>query len=267
MKKFTKIKLLSTTAAIATIFASSLSYACPADEVCGLDLTINDDRIINIEGIGGVDLSGVNVANVGDVDVKLPETVENAIEFSQTNLGNVTSKLDYKGQWVEGDFEAQVASIGNNVSIDLEGSNAVEGGQNNSGDIHAEGDFAMLHLVEIDSISIDTTAVGNSANVGGTGDAIIDIAQDNTGNKVDAFLDANFNGQGALGDSNIDINVAAIGNNLSIENDGFVSASLAQNNCADINAIANIGVYAMRDPITVTAVGNNLQISRIDPIK
>jgi hypothetical protein len=159
MKKFTKTNLLSTTAAIATIFVSSLSYACPANEVCdGLDLTINDDRIINIDGLGGIDLSDVNVSGAGDINVELPETVENAIEVSQTNSGDVKAKLDYKGQFIAGDFESKVAAIGNNVSVDLTGSNAIEGGQNNTGNISAES-FSTF------SLSHDSNLIAQSATL------------------------------------------------------------------------------------------------------
>lgn len=264
MKKVKRTNLLTTTAAVVTMFVSGASYACNPGEVCGLNLEINDDKVVNIEGLGGVDISGITVVGDTEVTVDVPASVQNVVEFSQTNVGNVSSNLDYKGQWIAGDFTSQIASIANSADIELDGDSAVEAGQDNSGDVTAFGDYELNHLVEIDNIEIDVTAVANNANINnGDGDSILDISQNNTGEVVTASLDAVFNGQIALTEAEIDINVSAIGNNVSAA-DGFIVSSISQHNCADIEAVANVEVNGMRDPINVTAVGNNLQISRIN---
>lgn len=264
MKKVRNTKLLATTAAVVSMFVSTSAFSCGDGEVCGLNLEINDDKVVNIEGLGGVDLSGITVVGDTEVTVDVPASVQNVVEFSQVNTGDVYSDLNYKGQWIAGDFSSQVASIGNSASIEVDGDSAIEGVQDNTGNVTAYGDYQLNHLVEIDSISIDVTAVANNANISdGNGSSIFDIAQNNTGENVTASLDAVFNGQRALTEAEIDINVTAVGNNLSAE-DGFIVSSITQHNCADITAVADIEVNGMRDPINVTAVGNNLQISRIN---
>lgn len=264
MKKVKRTNLLATTAAVVTMFVSGASFACNQGEVCGLDLEINDDKVVNIEGLGGVDISGITVTGDTQVEVEVPATVQNVVEFSQTKIGDINSTLNYKGQWIAGDFESQVASIANSASIELDGDSAVEAGQDNAGDVVATGHYELNHLVAIDSIKIDVTAVANNASISdGNGSSILDISQNNTGDEVTAELDARFNGQAALTNADIDINVSAIGNNVSAD-DGFIVSSIAQHNCADIEAIANVTVNGMRDPVNVTAVGNNLQISRIN---
>jgi hypothetical protein len=263
MKKVKTTKLLATTAAVVAMFASS-AYACGEGEVCGLGLEINDDKVVNIEGLGGVDISGINVNGDAEVSVDVPDSVQNVVEFSQTNIGDVYSDLNYKGEWIAGDFSSQIASIANSADIELDGDSAIEAGQDNSANVTAYGDYELNHLVEIDSINLDVTAVANNANISdGNGSSILDISQNNTGHNVTASLDAVFNGQAALANAEVDINVSAIGNNVSAE-DGFIVSSIAQENCADITAIADVEVNGFRDPINVTAVGNNLQISRVN---
>lgn len=275
MKTFKKLGLLSTTAAMMSLALANASYAtsiegplnefCPAGEVCkGLTLEINDDRVLNIEGLGGVDLSGVEIKGVETIAVEMPNPVQNAIEASQTNVGDITASTHYKGQFISGDFESATSAIANNLSVGLTGSNALEGAQKNTGEVSATADVEMLHLVDIDSIDISVTSVANNASVEGTNDSIVDFGQENLGREVVASLDSTFMGQAALGDADVDINVSAISNNLSISGDGLVSASLAQHNCADVTASAKVNMQAMRDPINVTAVGNNLSISRIN---
>ncbi|MDA0781736.1 MAG: hypothetical protein PQ612_02980 [Rickettsiales bacterium] len=263
MKKVRKTGLLAT-AAFVSMFASNVAYSCPDGEICGLNLEINDDKVVNIEGLGGIDISGITVTGNAEVSVDVPTSVQNVVEFSQTNIGNIYSDLNYKGQWIAGDFSSQVASIANSADIELDGDSAVEAAQDNSADVTAYADFELNHLVEIESIDLDVTAVANNANISdGNGNSILDISQNNTGHNVTASLDAVFNGQQALTQADIDINVSAIGNNVSAE-DGFIISSIAQHNCADITAVADIEVNGMRDPINVTAVGNNLQISRVN---
>lgn len=256
---------LFATAAVASLFAANISHACKPGEVCeGLTLEINDDRVFNVEGIGGIDLTGLDIRGTGHIDVDTPNPVQNAIEVTQTNRGDINSTLEYKGQFIAGDFESAVTGIANNVSIALEDTNAVEGGQDNTQNVVATSDLELLHLVAIDSISASVTAVANTATVEGTGDTIIDFGQENTGHEVTATLDGLFQGQGALGNADVDLNVTALGNNLSVLGDGGVVGSLAQHNNADITAAARVTVNSMKDPLNVTAVGNNLSISRIN---
>lgn len=246
----------------ATLLASTSAFAgqCRPNEVCGLnlDVDINTDR--NIEGTGGVDLSGVNVEGVGDITVNVPQQVGNAIEFNQNNLGDVNSSLKYQGEWIAGDFESSVAAVGNNASISTIGATAVEGIQNNSGDINANSNVKLLHLVAIDSVDISATAVANNISVTSTDDLVLDTIQNNTGDDVNASADVLLMGQRSLTTADVNVEVAAVGNNLSASYDGSLVGSVVQENCADIDARANVTVLGMKDPVNVTAVGNNLSI-------
>ena len=253
--------LLAVTASFA-LLASTSAFAgqCKPNEVCGLDLDvdINTDRAI--EGTGGVDVSGVNVEGTGDITVKVPTQVDNAFEFSQNNIGDVNSNLKYQGEWIAGDFESSVASVGNNASISTTGSIGLEGVQNNSGDINASSNVKMTHLVGIKSININSTAVANNMSFTSTDDLVLDTIQNNTGDDVNASADVLLMGQQALTTADVNVEVAAVGNNLSASYDGNLVGSSVQENCADIDARANVTVLGMKDPVNVTAVGNNLSI-------
>ncbi len=262
MKKFNKTNLLSTTVAIATVFMSTLSNACPANEVCdGLNVTTNSNRVINIEGLGVVDLKKVNVTGIGEVKLEAPKNIGSVIEQNQVNSGNVKAELDYKGDFIKGDYAAKVNAIGNNIGIEKKGGLGFEGSQKNTGDITATVDSELSHLVEIKNVSFDVVALANNASFTSDGGIVGDLAQINSGKKVTASLDTTLRGQGALADALLEVDVTALGNNLSITNDALGLGSYSQENCADISAIAKIDLAAFKDPISVSAIGNNFQVS------
>jgi len=245
------------------IMASSPASACGAGEVCGLNLYVHDSKFYDIAGMDGVDLTGLHVKNASQINVETPKNIANTAEFSQKNTGDINANLDYYGQFIAGDFESQVAALGNNAAIEFNGGAAIEGAQLNTGSVTAKSNVTMNHLVEIASIDLNVTAVANSASFDMSGDAILDMAQSNTGDKVTARLDTLLQGQAALADADVDIAVTAVGNNLSLNHDGFIAASIAQENCADVDATAKVTINGMKDPVNVTAMGNSIQIAPV----
>ncbi len=256
-------KLLVTTVASAALFVSASAFAagCPQGEVCGLDLDINNNTSKTIDGLGSVDLSGINIEGAGEIGVNVPNPVNNAFEFSQTNAGNVNSTLNYYGEWISGNFVSKTSAIANNASITTNGSAALESVQDNGGDVNAVSNITMTHLVSIKGVDVSVTGVGNNASFDTTGDLVVDSLQNNQGN-ISAYSNLNLYGQAALTTADVNVEVAAIGNNFSGKHDGSLIGSVIQANCGDVNAVADVNVYGMKDPVNVTAVGNNISISR-----
>ncbi|MET0154531.1 MAG: hypothetical protein ABW189_00275 [Rickettsiales bacterium] len=263
MKKVKLYALLAMGASAMAMTAAKASYACGAGEVCGLDLYVNDSKFVNIEGAGGVDISGLKVEGAHTIDIVVPGAVKNAMEFSQKNTGKINSELNYYGQFISGKFESQTAAIANNANIQLKGSTAMEAAQDNNQSVTAKANLTLNHLVEIGDIDLNVTSVANSATFGTDGNLILDMAQNNTGAKVDARLDTLLQGQNALADADVSVNVAALGNNLSVTSQDFTSASVSQHNCADISSLAKVTINGMKDPVNVTAMGNSIQIAPV----
>lgn len=264
MKLVKKSALAATSAVALALLVSGTAFAagCGDDEVCGLDVNVdvNADRTIN--GMGGIDLSNVTVNADGEITVNLPTSVTSALEFSQENVGEVNSYLNYKGQFVPGEFYSTVTAMGNSASIQTNGGTSIEGVQNNSGDIHASGNLELLHLIAIESVNLNVNAIGNNANFDSTGDLVVDSIQNNTAGTVDAYATVLLQGQSAVTTADVNVDVTAIGNNFGGKHDGALVGSIVQANCADVTAGADITVNGMRDPVNVTAVGNNISISR-----
>ena len=234
-----KTTLLTTTAVAISMMISSAASACNPGEVCDLQL------------------------NQVTIDVELPDSVSNAISNYQNNTGNITTDLDYQGQWIEGDFEVNLTYVANSASVELDGNAAFDSHQINSGNVTATYDNSqLLHLTEIENISVSLTAVGNTATLDTTGSALLDSYQDNTGSEVSVTLGADFYGQGALTDADMSIDLTAVANTVSIEHEGSVIANSVQNNMADVSAVADITLNGMRDPINLTAIGNNFSVSK-----
>lgn len=258
--------LLSTAAALALVafaapaFATDTTGTCPHGEVCGLDLNVHLNTDRTFSGLGGVDLSNVEVEGAGTITVPTPTNVTNAIEINQNNKGNVQSTLHYVADGVFGNWESAVTAIGNNASIETIGNTAVEGVQNNAGNINAYAGVTLYH-VGANSIDLSVTGVGNNASVDSTGDLIVDMLQNNTAQYVQAATNLGLYGAG-VANADLNVDVTAIGNNFSGTHNGTLIGSIVQENCANINAAASIEAYQLRDPINVTAVGNNISIKR-----
>ena len=262
--KLVKQTLMATVATVA-IFSAAPAFAvvtpCQSGEVCGLDLNVGINTDKTIGGLGGIDLSHVEVIGTGPVTVNTPNPVANAFEFSQQNNGDVSSVLNYRGDWIAGNFVSKVSAIANNASVSTVGSTAIESVQDNNGDVTASSDISMAHLVAIKGVDVSVTAVGNNASVTTTGDLVADTLQNNQGN-VTATSDLTLMGQSALTTANINLDVTAIGNNFSAKDNGALIGSVAQANCGDVTAVGNVSVNGFYDPINVTAIGNNLSISK-----
>lgn len=261
MNTLKKSTILVAGAASLAMFASTPAFAtCGQGEVCGLDLDVWVNTGKAIEGLGSVDLTGVEVQGTGEIGVNMPNPVDNAFEFSQTNSGDINGNLKYTGSWIAGNFVSTNTAIANNASVSTSGSAVFEGVQDNGGDVAAQSDIDMLHLVNIKGVDVNVTAVGNNMSFTTTSDLVLDTLQNNTGD-VYASSDVLLMGQASLTTADVNVATTAIGNNLSGNHDGTIIGSAIQENCGDITAVSKVDVRGFYDPITVTAVGNNINIA------
>ena len=270
MKKY-NLSLAAAVAIIPAMFAfnASASNLCPGntDEVC--NITVNTDKIIDIDGIGDIDLSGVDViAPDTEISIDLPANVNAAIEFKQKNTGDVTNTVNYHGDALTGEFEFNANSIANIATYDaqVDGATvAIEAGQMNYGDVTVASNVTLDRMQELETIDINVNAIGNSMTASNPGDTIVDFAQINDAGDVSATLNANFYAvRETISGTDTNINVNAIANTFSLESDGNVIASLAQVNHANVSTNVNIVMDGLRDPINVKAIGNSINLRGID---
>lgn len=270
MKKY-NLSLAAAVAIIPAMFAfnASASNLCPGntDEVC--NITVNTDKVIDIDGIGDIDLSGVDViAPDTEISIELPANVNAAIEFKQKNTGDVTNTVNYYGDALTGEFDFNANSIANIATYEaqVDGATvAIEAGQKNYGDVIVSSNVTLDRMQELETIDINVNAIGNSMTASNPGDTIVDFAQINDAGDVSATLNANFYAvRETISGTDTNINVNAIANTFSLESDGNVIASLAQVNHANVSTNVNIVMDGLRDPINVNAIGNSINLSGID---
>ena len=258
MRKFTFTALATIMAASAGAAQAQTAVeeaiACDGCDVNPIEIHLQDE--LYLTGTGGLKLSNVSVV-VPDVDVIIPVPLEldNAIELSQSNSGDISATKDL---WVDGvdEMEASATAMANVANIDVEGGLALEGSQINSGDVMASLDITSRHGETVD---VTSTAIGNAVNATTSGDAIFDMHQSNTGSAVTATLDANVMG-GGVGEVNTA--ATAIANSFTLDMAGTAIGSIVQENCADVTAINNDTINVFRDPATATAIGNAINITR-----
>jgi hypothetical protein len=220
-----------------------------------IDLTINTDQ--NIGGLGGVDLGRIDVVTQpGHIVVPKPD-VENAIEFIQTNTGDVYAEKKLYVNGVE-EMEASATAIANVVNIDVEGGLALEGTQSNGGNVVSKLDITSRHGKTTD---VTATAIANAINATTTGDAVFDLNQANHGHEVVAILDADIQGR-RTAQGEVNTAATAIGNVVNIELDGVAIGSVTQANTADITAINRDRIDVWKDPATATAIANAINITK-----
>ena len=112
------------------------------------------------------------------------------------------------------------------------------------------------------NVDITLTSVGNTASLDTTGGAIVDSMQDNAGGNVSVELDAEFFGKKGSDDAEMNIDLTAVANTLTITHDGYVHADSIRTNGADVSAIAKIASHGTKDALNLTAIGNNFSVSR-----
>lgn len=261
---------MAATALIPALFAFNANASvCPdnPNEICNIE--INTNKIIDIDGIGDIDLTAVDViAPDTEITINVPDAVDAAIEFKQKNTGDITTEVHYYGDALTGEFEFNANSIANTASYDaqVDGATvAIEGAQFNSGDVSTEATVTLDRMQNLDTIDINVNAIGNTATVVNSGDTIVDFGQVNEGGEIVASLNAGFYAnQQTISGTDTNINVNAIANNFTLESDGNVLASLAQVNHADVSANVHIVMDGLRDPINVNAIGNSISIRGIE---
>lgn len=245
--------------AVALMASTSIAHAQgwknTGEALADVDLTINTDQ--TIEGLGGVDLDNVVVRPHKNIPVNLPSSLENAVEFSQINKGDISATKNLTTNGVQ-EMEASATAIANVVSLELVGDAGLEGSQFNGGNINASLNTTQFGVQESNST---VTAIANAINATIEGDAVFDLNQTNDADSVTATLNANiYARRGTL--TEVNTAATAIGNVISLELDGVAVGSAVQTNYADVTATNNDYINARWDPATATAIGNALNITQ-----
>lgn len=246
-----------TATAIAALFAIGAGSAqagtlTDATKKIQGEIEINLDKTFDINGTGGLDLQNVEVSGFGDITVDVPATVDNALEFSQGNWGDVTAKKNFTSFGVQ-DVEVAATAIANVVSIEVPGSLALEGVQVNDGAVTA---IANVNAFGAETVDVTATAIGNAVSATVGGDAVVDLSQSNHGN---IFAEANVF---ATGVGEVNTAATAIANVASLELDGNFIGSIDQVNKGNVTALNNDTINARFDPATATAIANAISITQ-----
>ena len=246
-----------TATAIAALFALGVgsAYAGSVTELT-TDLTghldVNLDKTFDIEGTGGVDLTGISTTGAGEITVEVPASVDNAIEFSQGNWGDVSATKNYVSSGVE-EVEASATAIANVAAIEVPGSLSLEASQINDGNVTSR---ANVTAWGADVVDVSSTAIANAISATVGGDAVFDISQFNEGH-VTAKANVTATGVGEVTTA-----ATAIGNVVSIELDGHAIGSIDQMNKGAITAYNSDRINAGFDPATATAIANAISITQ-----
>ena len=228
MRKFTFTALATIMAASAGAAQAQTAVeeavACDGCDVNPIEIHLQDE--LYLTGTGGLKLSNVSVV-VPDVDVIIPVPLEldNAIELSQSNSGDISATKNLSIDGVE-TMEASATAMANVANIDVEGGLALEGSQINSGDVMAS---LSIGAVGSDSVDVTSTAIGNAVNATTSGDAIFDMHQSNTGGSITAMLEADIHGNGV---GEVNTAATAIANSFTLDMAGTAIGSIVQENCA-----------------------------------
>lgn len=215
-------------------------------------IEVNLDKNFDIEGTAGLDLTNVEVIVDGTVDVEVPASVDNALEFQQGNWGDVTARKDFFSRGVT-DVEVSSTAIANVVAIEVPGSLALEGAQINDGNITARADVTVIGAETVD---VTATAIANAVTATVGGDVIVDLSQSNEGN-VFAQTEVDVWGVGEINTA-----ATAIGNVVALEIDGNAIGSIDQMNKGNITALNSDSINARFDPATATAIANAISITQ-----
>lgn len=197
-------------------------------------VVIDTDTVINLEYDKTIDLTGsVNVPTVDMKDVEADISVNQFNHDSPvTAAGSVNNNMSGNGSGIT-DLHVDVTAVGNNASIELNADDTVIGAvQGNQ-----NGGASAVGNISANSINLDTVTNADGEEVEGI----------------------------------VELNVTAVGNNLTIKSvedsgvDGTKIGTIQFNYDSPVSSVGYIsgngfGVDPMRrDPIlSVTAVGNNL---------
>ena len=254
--------------AIATVMAASAGVAqaqsvtetvdsavsCDGCEIDSIEVNLRNERWLT--GTSGVKLNNVTtVAPDVDILVPVPLQLENALEISQDNQGDITATKDLFADNVD-DLEASATAMANVANIDVEGGLALESVQTNSGDVVSSLSVISRHG---ETVNVTSTAIGNAINATTTGDAVFDVNQENTGGTISASLEAEVYGTGV---GEVNTAATAIANTFSLDMEGSAIGSVVQQNCADVTATNTDIIDVWRDPATATAIGNAINITK-----
>ena len=266
----------------------SLVQQTTGDISANLALTIGPRTGNNL--IDGLSLSATAAAMGNSMSILDITSNLDPISVNQSVTKNVTADLnvDIKNADIIGTADAAAsitgAALGNSFSISGVIPSDLDLGQSVSGDKIDAAVNVKLDGVSVDVLKVVSTAIGNSATIGDLGNN--DLASNQTVASDVSSISATLNLNNALsydgpkkdddkkdddkkdyglGDiqllgDELSATVAALGNSLSIDTTGVLTADITQNvGAEDITALANISAGNV-DAVSVTtaAIGNSL---------